>query len=169
MLEVYGMDAVEKMLENLIPVENKKTEPDDKTKEPIEQILLKEPAGGKESSQEPLDEDEFELEDDKSNSDPSKNGANDPVSETRALQTGRIPGDTVLKVLMQKVQSLDVSFSVLEKYLVELNSRYGQIFKDFDADIDSKDVLLEKIKSELKNLESSTDSIVCIFLYLNFP
>lgn len=170
MLEVYGMDAVEKMLENLIPVENKKTEPDDKTKEPIEQIPLNEPAGGKEeSSQEPLDEDEFEIEDDKSNSDPSKNGANDPVSETRALQAGRIPGDTVLKVLMQKVQSLDVSFSVLEKYLVELNSRYGQIFKDFDADIDSKDVLLEKIKSELKNLESSKDSIVCIFLYLNFP
>jgi hypothetical protein len=29
--------------------------------------------------------------------------------------------------------------------------------------------LLEKIKSELKSLESSKDSIVCIFLYLNFP
>lgn len=167
MLEVYGMDAVEKMLENLIPVE--KTEPDEKTKEPIEQMPWKEPSGGKESSQEPLDEDEFELEDVKPNGDSLKNGANDPVSETRTLQAGRIPGDTVLKVLMQKVQSLDVSFSVLERYLVELNSRYGQIFKDFDADIDSKDVLLEKIKLELKNLESSKDSIVCIFLYLNFP
>jgi len=159
MLEVYGMDAVEKMLENLIPVENKKTEPDDKTKEPVEQMPLKESSGGKESSQEPLDEDEFEIEDFKPNSDSTKNGANDQVSETRTLQAGRIPGDTVLKMLMQKVQSLDVSFSVLEKYLVELNSRYGQIFKDFDADIDSKDVLLERIKSELKNLESSKDSI----------
>jgi hypothetical protein len=57
-----------------------------------------------------------------------------------------------------------VSFSVLERYLEELNSRYGQIFKDFDADIDNKDVLLEKIKHELKNLESSKDNIVCIFL-----
>ncbi|ONM35962.1 SUN domain-containing protein 4 [Zea mays] len=159
-LEVYGMDAVEKMLENLIPVENKKTEPDDKTKEPIEKIYLKDPAGGKEFSQETLDEDEFELEDDKPNGDSLKNGANDPVSEARTLQAGRIPGDTVLKVLMQKVQSLDVSFSVLERYLVELNSRYGQIFKDFDADIDSKDVLLEKIQSELKNLESSKDNIM---------
>lgn len=159
-LEVYGMDAVEKMLENLIPVENKKTESDDKAKEPVEQMPLKEPTGGKESSQEPFDDDEFELEDGKLHSDSQKNGANDQNSETRAVQAGRIPGDTVLKVLMQKVQSLDVSFSVLERYLEELNSRYGQIFKDFDADIDSKDVLLEKIKLELKNLESSKDRIM---------
>lgn len=163
MLEVYGMDAVEKMLENLIPVENKKAEPDDKTKEPAEQMPLKEPTGGKESSQEPRDEDEFEPVDDKPNGDSLKNGANDQNSESRALQSGRVPGDTVLKVLMQKVQSLDVSFSVLERYLEELNSRYGQIFNDFDADIDSKDVLLEKIKLELKNLESSKDRIVCFF------
>ncbi|CAO1946760.1 unnamed protein product [Urochloa humidicola] len=159
MLEVYGMDAVEKMLENLIPVENKKTEPEDKTKDPVEQMPVKEPNAGKESAQEPLDEDEFEVEDDKPNGDSPKNGANDQISETRSLQAGRIPGDTVLKVLMQKVQSLDVSFSVLERYLEELNSRYGQIFKDFDADIDSKDVLLEKIKQELKHLESSKDNI----------
>ncbi|XP_062207633.1 SUN domain-containing protein 4-like [Phragmites australis] len=159
MLEVYGMDAVEKMLENLIPVESKKPEPNDKIKEPVEQTPLKEPTRGNESSQEPLDEDEFELEDDKTNGDSSKNGARDQTSETRTLQAGRIPGDTVLKVLMQKVQSLDVSFSVLERYLEELNSRYGQIFKDFDADIDSKDVLLEKIKLELKHLEINKDNL----------
>jgi hypothetical protein len=169
MLEVYGVDAVEKMLENLIPVENKKVEPDDNTKEPAEQTPLKEPTGGKESSQEPLDEDEFEVEDDKTNSDSSKNGAQDQNSETRTLQAGRIPGDTVLKVLLQKVQSLDVSFSVMERYLEELNSRYRQIFKDFDADIDNKDALLEKIKLELKHLESSKDSLVSDFHCLSFP
>uniref|UniRef100_A0A453G278 SUN domain-containing protein n=1 Tax=Aegilops tauschii subsp. strangulata TaxID=200361 RepID=A0A453G278_AEGTS len=155
MLEVYGMDAVEKMLENLIPVESKNAESDDKSKEPIEQPPLKEPSGGKDSSQEPLDEDEFEVEDDKPNGDSSRNGVHDQIVETRTLQAGRIPGDTVLKILMQKVQSLDVSFSVLERYLEELNSRYGQIFKDFDSDIDSKDALLEKIKLELKELQSS--------------
>uniref|UniRef100_A0ACD5WMD9 Uncharacterized protein n=1 Tax=Avena sativa TaxID=4498 RepID=A0ACD5WMD9_AVESA len=159
MLEVYGMDAVEKMLENLIPVENKIVESDEKLKDPIEQTPLKEPSGGKESSEEPLDEDEFELEDDKPNGDSSRNGAHDQIVETRTLQAGRIPGDTVLKVLMQKVQSLDVSFSVLERYLEELNSRYGQIFKDFDADIDSKDALLEKIKLELKELQNSKNHL----------
>ncbi|XP_006645103.1 SUN domain-containing protein 4 [Oryza brachyantha] len=160
MLEVYGMDAVEKMLENLIPVENKKLEPDDKMKEPVDQQTpFKEPTEGKESSHEPLDEDEFELEEDKINGDSSRNGVHDQISETRTLQAGRVPGDTVLKVLMQKVQSLDVSFSVLERYLEELNSRYGQIFKDFDADIDTKDALLEKMKLELKTLESSKDDI----------
>ncbi|KQK10856.1 hypothetical protein BRADI_2g56660v3 [Brachypodium distachyon] len=157
MFEVYGMDAVEKMLENLIPVENKNVESDDKLKEPIDQTPWKEPNGGKESSEEPLDEDEFELEDDKTNGDSPRNGANDQIVETRTLQAGRIPGDTVLKVLMQKVQSLDVSFSVLERYLEELNSRYGQIFKDFDSEIDSKDALLEKIKLELKQLQISKD------------
>jgi hypothetical protein len=168
MLEVYGMDAVEKMLENLIPVANKKVEPDDKMKEPVGQTPLKEPTGGKESSQEPLDEDEFEIEDGKTNGDSSKNGAQDQNSETRTLQAGRIPGDTVLKVLLQKVQTLDVSFSVLERYLEELNSRYGQIFKDFDADIDNKDALLEKIRLELKHLESSKDRLVSDFHYLFF-
>ncbi|KAF8716476.1 hypothetical protein HU200_026299 [Digitaria exilis] len=97
MLEVYGMDAVEKMLEDLIPVENKKNEPEDKAKEPVEKTPLTEPTGGKESAQEPLDEDEFELADDKPNGDSPKNGANDQISETRMLQAGRIPGDTVLK------------------------------------------------------------------------
>jgi hypothetical protein len=160
MLEVYGMDAVEKMLENLIPVENRNVESDDKLKEPIEQTPLKEPNGGKDSSQEPLDEDEFELEDEKTNGDSSKNGVHDQIVETRTLQAGRIPGDTVLKILMQKVQSLDVSFSVLERYLEELNSRYGQIFKDFDSDIESKDALLERIKSELKELRSSKNDFV---------
>jgi hypothetical protein len=166
MLEVYGMDAVEKMLENLIPVENRNVESDEKSKDPVEQTPVKEPNGGKDSSQEPLDEDEFELEDDRTNGDSSKNGAHDQIIETRTLQAGRIPGDTVLKVLMQKVQSLDVSFSVLERYLEEVNSRYGQIFKDFDADIDSKDALLEKIKLELKELQSSKNHLVCNFLHL---
>jgi hypothetical protein len=166
MLEVYGMDAVEKMLENLIPVENRNVESDEKSKDPVEQTPVKEPNGGKDSSQEPLDEDEFELEDDRPNGDSSKNGAHDQIIETRTLQAGRIPGDTVLKVLMQKVQSLDVSFSVLERYLEEVNSRYGQIFKDFDADIDSKDALLEKIKLELKELQSSKNHLVCNFLHL---
>ncbi|KAI5003493.1 hypothetical protein ZWY2020_030653 [Hordeum vulgare] len=137
-------------------VENKNVESDDnKLKEPVEQPPLKEPNGGKDSSQEPLDEDEFELEDDKPNGASSRNGVHDQIVETRTLQAGRIPGDTVLKILMQKVQSLDVSFSVLERYLEELNSRYGQIFKDFDSDIDNKDALLEKIKLELKELQSS--------------
>ncbi|KAG8044134.1 hypothetical protein GUJ93_ZPchr0044g38091 [Zizania palustris] len=155
MLEVYGMDAMEKMLENLIPAENKKMEPDDKMKEPVEQTPLKESTERNESLHDTLDEDEFELDDDKVS---TSNGGHAQIAETGTLQAGRIPGDTVLKVLMQKVQSLDVSFSVLEKYLEELNSRYGQIFLDFDADIDTKDALLEKIKLELKHLESSKDS-----------
>ena len=58
-----------------------------------------------------------------------------PVEEIRHQQIGRIPGDTVLKILMQKVRTLDLSLSVLERYLEESNSRYGSILKEFDKEI----------------------------------
>ena len=63
---------------------------------------------------------------------PSITNMPDTVEEIRHQQVGRMPGDTVLKILMQKVRSLDLSLSVLERYLEDLNSRYCNIFKEFD-------------------------------------
>jgi hypothetical protein len=59
-----------------------------------------------------------------------------------------MPGDSVLKILMQKVRSLDLSLSILERYLEEVNSKYGNIFKEIDKDLGEKDVLFEKIRSD---------------------
>ncbi|KAG1328203.1 SUN domain-containing protein 4 [Cocos nucifera] len=155
-VEVYGVDAVERMLEDLIAVENKRSEPEEHK---VEQKPLQEPTDTDDTYQRPVTEtdDETKPENPRTKHDSSKNSVPDPVAETRPTQVGRIPGDVVLKVLMQKVQSLDVNFSVLERYLEELNSRYGHIFKDFDDDIAAKDLLLEKIKLEMKNLQNTND------------
>jgi hypothetical protein len=59
-----------------------------------------------------------------------------------------MPGDSVFKILMQKVRSLDLSLSILERYLEEVNSKYGNIFKEIDKDLGEKDVLFEKIRSD---------------------
>jgi hypothetical protein len=75
-----------------------------------------------------------------------------------------MPGDSVLKILMQKVRSLDLSLSILERYLEEVNSKYGNIFKEIDKDLGEKDILLEKMRSDVKSLHSSQDLIVRGFL-----
>ena len=92
----------------------------------------------------------------------------DIVEEIRHQQVGRMPGDTVLKILMQKVRSLDLSLSVLERYLEDLNSRYGNIFKEFDKEIVEKDVLLENIRSDIKGFLDSKETIVCESLHFHF-
>ncbi|XP_038990121.1 SUN domain-containing protein 4-like isoform X2 [Phoenix dactylifera] len=166
-VEVYGVNAVERMLEDLISVDHRRLEPEERN---AEQIPLQEPAHRDDTYEELTTgiDDESPFESPKTKQESSKNNVPDPVvktrppqfdqkKETKPLQVGRMPGDAVLRVLMQKVHSLDMNFSVLEQYLKELNSRYGHIFKDFDDDIAEKDQLLEKIKLEIENLQNSKD------------
>lgn len=60
---------------------------------------------------------------------------------------------------MQKLQSLDVNFSILGQYVDELNSRYGNILKELDDDIAKKDALLEKDWKLI--IFKKTDMLVC--------
>ncbi|KAJ4847396.1 hypothetical protein Tsubulata_038584 [Turnera subulata] len=155
-IEVYGVDAVERMLEDLISAQDNLLVPREGA---IEQ---KSPTFPSESSKGPnigqdVNED-VEVVTPVQNSDVKdevpKSTQPDP-EEVRHQQVGRMPGDTVLKILMQKVHSLDISLSVLERYLEEVNSRYGNIFKDFDNDLGGKDILLEKIRSDIQNLQEN--------------
>jgi Sad1 / UNC-like C-terminal len=172
-IEVYGVDAVERMLETLISDEKSKT------LEYVEDVTETVPLPPQEYVERDVQShgnynfEDLEKYHDNENekepvpdatanpsSDPVMKSVPDPVTEARALQVGRIPGDTVLKVLMQKVQGLDLNFSVLERYLEELNSQYGQIFKDFDADMANFDLLLDKLKAEIKGLQVSSETLV---------
>ncbi|XP_047316344.1 SUN domain-containing protein 3-like isoform X2 [Impatiens glandulifera] len=119
-LEVYGVDVVEKMLEDLISVQEQK------------QLTT--------SQTQYSEADGVDFVDGKSE------------EVRRQQQMGRIPGDTVLKILMQKVRNLDMSFSVLENYLEELNLRNGKIFAEFDSDIEEKGVIMKQIRTYVKNL-----------------
>ncbi|KAK1287289.1 hypothetical protein QJS10_CPB19g00267 [Acorus calamus] len=149
-IEVYGVDAVERMLEDLISVQDKQT---------TEMMAAPVPPGTSEGGPlypELLSEFEFEEESNVKKSVP-KNGKADVVVETRPQQIGRMPGDTVLKILMQKIQLLDLNLSILEQYLDQLNGQYGEIFKEFDRDISDRDLLMEKIRAEIKRLTDSKE------------
>lgn len=156
-VEVYGVDAVERMLEDLISVQDNPFVPEEITAEKKSIPSQPEPTEGNNLYQKPVSETESDPLLDKPEA--IKSNMPDPVEEIRHQQVGRMPGDTVLKILMQKVQSLDLSLSVLERYLEDLNSRYGNIFKEFDKEIEEKDVLLENIRSDIRNFLDSKEII----------
>ncbi|XP_057452780.1 SUN domain-containing protein 4-like [Lotus japonicus] len=85
-----------------------------------------------------------------SNKEAKDSNVPDPVEEIRQ-QPGRMPGDTVLKILMQKVQNLDINLSFLEQYMEVLNSRYVNIFKLYSKDIGEKDLLIRMIKEDIRS------------------
>uniref|UniRef100_A0A2N9FXW5 SUN domain-containing protein n=1 Tax=Fagus sylvatica TaxID=28930 RepID=A0A2N9FXW5_FAGSY len=153
-VEVYGVDAVEKMIADLISAQDKK-------------LFVPEEGTGdqKEIPSQPELTDNVDIDQNiihtESNSahEMVKNSVPDPVEEMRHHQVGRMPGDTVLKILMQKVRSLDLNLSVLERYLEELNLRYGQIFKEINKDIGEKDIILEKIREDIRNFLDSQEAI----------
>ncbi|XP_042492812.1 SUN domain-containing protein 4-like isoform X2 [Macadamia integrifolia] len=158
-LEVYGVDAVERMLEDWVSVQDKPFGSEEMVTD-----------GAPVAPQPELSEHDdiyrdIITETDESGSEGSsvkhevpKGNVPDPVMGIRPQQAGRMPGDTVLKILMQKVQSLDLSLSVLEQYVEDLNSRYGAIVKEFDNEISEKDKFLEKIRSDIKDIVDSKEA-----------
>ncbi|EOY17176.1 Galactose-binding protein isoform 10, partial [Theobroma cacao] len=156
-IEVYGVDAVERMLEDLISVQDNLFASDDGTRDQKQMPSKLEPTQGNSVYQNSHKEmgSESSVENSNLQHDVFNNIVPSPVEDIHHQQVGRVPGDSVLKILMQKVRALDLNLSVLERYLEELNSKYGNIFKEFDEDIGEKDKLLEKIKSDIKDLLDS--------------
>lgn len=159
-LEVYGVDAVEKMLEDLISVQDKLSvsgELLDDKKPDLSQHMTSEGVAYEDLVEEPdtmigtSDVKRGRLEID----------VPDPVEELRHQQVNRMPGDSVLKILMKKVRSLDLNLAILEQYLEELNSRYGDIFKEFDKEVGDKGAILEKIMSDVRSFSESKEDMVC--------
>ncbi|XP_022773559.1 SUN domain-containing protein 4-like [Durio zibethinus] len=156
-IEVYGVDAVERMLEDLISVQDNLFTPEDGVHDQKQMPSHLESTHRDDVHQSSFKEmgSESLVENSKVQLDVTNNIVPNPVEEIRHQQVGRVPGDSVLKILMQKVRALDLNLSVLERYLEELNSKYGNIFKEFYEDIREKDKLLEKIKSNIKDLHDS--------------
>lgn len=165
LVEVYGVDAVERMLEDLISVQDnlfvsKEQSEEQKSISPMpasNEVDLN-PNTGVEEANDPA------LEGSDLKHGASKTNVPDPVEEIRHQQIGRMPGDTVLKILLQKVRSLDLNLPVLERYVEELNSRYGNVFKEFEEEIVEQDVILEKLRLEMKSYRDSKEVMVGGFL-----
>ncbi|KAI3464255.1 hypothetical protein Pfo_020918 [Paulownia fortunei] len=157
-LEVYGVDAVEKMLEDLISVQDKLSvsgELSDEKKPGLSQHMT----GEGDAYEDLVEEPDITME----TSDVKRGRLEielpDPVEEIRHQQLNRMPGDSVLMILMKKVRSLDLNLAVLERYVEELNSRYGDIFKEFDKEVGEKGVLLEKIMSDVRSFSESKEDM----------
>lgn len=162
-LEVYGVDAVERMLEDLIPVQDNVFVPEKGRGDMKPKTPPQESSQGDEFFQNlyielesDSSEESFDVKHDVKRA-VTKSNVPDPVGEVRH-QVGRMPADTVLKILVQKVRSLDLNLSVLERYLEELNSRYGNIFKGFDEEMGEKDTVLETIRSDIANIINSQET-----------
>lgn len=151
-VQVYGVDAVEMMLEDLVNVQdkkfqNKEIENDQKREDFFDNKFV----DGVESG-------EFWEEGDGVRAVKTIE-VPDPIVEVRQQQAGRLPGDSVIKILMQKVRLLDINLSLLERYLDELNGKYGFIFKDIDAEIGERDVIMEGIKTDLRSFHESKEAL----------
>ncbi|KAF3782128.1 Uncharacterized protein EJ110_NYTH35139 [Nymphaea thermarum] len=170
-IEVYGVDAIEKMLEDLMPFEDNGIKLEEQLvhhsssqgntrlegKEELDGLLDRvDPSSNLLSSSQGV----FDYESRQDTKyDFSKGSAPEPVAELRPKNGGRMPGDTVLKILMQKVRSLDLNFSVLERYIEELNSRYGNILKDFDEELSNKALVVQHIKATIGKLLDNNEVI----------
>ncbi|XP_049934248.1 SUN domain-containing protein 4 isoform X2 [Nymphaea colorata] len=170
--EVYGIDAIEKMLEDLMPHHDEaprlEEPPMDQTSIQGNTGLdnkneLNKPVDGPDSSSyltgssQELSDYNSKLETQKH--DFSKSFNHEMVAELRRKHNGRMPGDTVLKILMQKLRSLDLNFSVLERYIIELNSRYGEVFREFGEELSDKEILVQDIRSITGDLRKSNEVI----------
>ncbi|XP_022152460.1 uncharacterized protein SLP1 isoform X2 [Momordica charantia] len=150
--EVYGVDAVEEMLEDLVSVHD--------TSFISTELSADDEPMAKSNSERHNDDGEISSIRDDADivQEIVIRDLPDRFQELRHHQAGRMPGDTVLKILMHKVRSSDLNLSILERYLEELNSKYGNIFKQFDDDIRENDVLLEKSQEDIRNLLRSQEA-----------
>nr|KYP52636.1 Uncharacterized protein slp1 [Cajanus cajan] len=76
----------------------------------------------------------------------------DPVIDLRQQLSGRIAGDTILKILMQKVRSVEVNLSALEDYIKELNKKQAAKIPDLEKELSRLSESIGQSKSEVKNL-----------------
>ncbi|KAK8690722.1 hypothetical protein V6N13_074250 [Hibiscus sabdariffa] len=159
-VEVYGVDAIERMLEDLfVPSEQqamKSTDPNSTAPCVKADVSFHD---GKRNDEAQTAASGFENAEDaqKLNETASKSPTTtrripDPLTEIKQLPVGRIPSDTVLKILMQKVRSLDLNLSVLEEYIKELNRREADVLPEINSELSRISLLLEKSITEMKDL-----------------
>ncbi|CAL9030435.1 unnamed protein product [Prunus brigantina] len=172
-LEVYGINAIERMLEDLIvasaeSLANKLAEPNATViSSPKEEVgsTDRRTSGEGQNGVRTAGVGIKNIEDtQKVNLDITKNPVTtnkipattnkipEPVMKVRQQPNGRIPGDSVLKILMQKVRSLELNLSVLEEYIKELNRRQGDILPEVGKELLRLSLLLDKTKTEIKDL-----------------
>ncbi|KAE8690211.1 F-box protein SKIP8 [Hibiscus syriacus] len=159
-VEVYGVDAIERMLEDMFdPSEQHAMKSTDSNSTgPCVKADVSSHDGKRNDEAQTtalgteIAEDVQNLSETALRSPVSTQRIPDPLTEIKQLHVGRIPSDTVLKILMQKVRSLDLNLSVLEDYIKELNRREADVIPEINSELSRISLLLEKSKTEIKDL-----------------
>ncbi|XP_044485188.1 SUN domain-containing protein 5 isoform X2 [Mangifera indica] len=164
-VEVYGVDAIEHMLEDLFvasegSVPSKSPEPNSTSVPSLkpEVNLTDSQKNGKIQNgvkTANIQEENVEVAQKLDKNVPNSSGKikiPDPGNEVRQHPNGRIPGDTVLRILMQKVKSLEQNLLVLEEYIKELNRRQQDVLPELDKELVRMSQVLEKSKVELQDI-----------------
>ena len=159
-VEVYGVDVMERMLEDLFVTSSEAAPKKISDEEPNSTVSTS--SNSDVGSVNEIDDDEMNLSttgawresmDDQASLalevakvPTNVNKFPNPVIEVRQQLNGRLPGDTVLKILMQKMRSLETKLSVLEDYIKELNRRQGKLLPDLEKKMARMSLLLENTK-----------------------
>ncbi|KAI3713518.1 hypothetical protein L1987_72096 [Smallanthus sonchifolius] len=155
-IEVYGIDAIERMLEDLIVTSEESTDVNSTAS----------PASTKTTCSKNLKPDgecrnvgeaavgKMEGVDDgkRADDDVAKKPSVAKIPELVSKGNGRIHGDAVLKILMQKVRLLEKNLSLLENYIKELNKRQGDVFPQLDVEVGKYSELVENTRVQIKDL-----------------
>lgn len=146
-VEVYGIDAIERMLEDLI-VDSEDSGPKElpNSNSTLIPILVPEM-----DNNDPKISGELEKVNENNGEEKSDEGSTTTI-DVKLQKSGRIHADAVLKILMQKVRSLEINLSVLEEYIKEMNRRQGDLIPDMEKELARYSKLLEKSRTDVKDL-----------------
>ncbi|KAK8597362.1 hypothetical protein V6N12_065832 [Hibiscus sabdariffa] len=133
-IELYEVDAMERMMEDLISVQDNLFAHEDRV----------------------WDQKQMTSQAESTRHDGINQISHKEMGSETLVENSNVQFDSISNVVLSpKIRALDLSLSVLERYLEELNSKYSNIFKEFVNDIGEKDRLLEKIKANIKDLLDS--------------
>jgi hypothetical protein len=181
-LQIHGVDAIEHLLEDWIVGDDvdlgkggRRTIPNGTSgsvgaksgegisdKEAVDSLKVNDSCGDLNSSDylfEPL---EKPVKDERENNvgseargkeEPVKGATGGPSQEAWLHLSGRPSGESVLKILMQKVKMLELNQSLLDSYLGDLYEKYKEMFTDIDND-------LAAVSAQLRNETAIAASLV---------
>ncbi|GJW42114.1 SUN domain-containing protein 5-like protein [Tanacetum coccineum] len=150
-IEVYGVDAIERMLEDLI-VTSEESANVSSTASPGSAKTTGSKNGKTNGEKRNVDEAtsrKIEGVDDGKRVDDDV--AKKPESATKIPELVT-KGNAVLKILMQKVRLLEKDLSLLEDYIKELNKRQGDVLPKVDVELVKYTSVVEKARLEVKEL-----------------
>ncbi|KAG9144818.1 hypothetical protein Leryth_024198 [Lithospermum erythrorhizon] len=161
-VEVYGVDAIEQMLEDLIVTSVHRDSQTAEVKANLTLSLPKTPIRVSENETKDsinvVDGSNKELENlnegRKLNGDALKqplttSSTPEPSAKVRPLSNSRMHSDAAIRVLLQKVKTMEQNLSVLEEYIKQLNKRQGDFLPELAKELSEFSVILEDSKSQI--------------------